>query len=159
MANETDASKAARVGTSKFAARADHEHRLPPGYLNHTHSYTANDIAYGDDKVKDVLDDIAEYDTDNDEYAVNVPPPKEPSSSSQTTSGASGGTTATSYNSTPAFTAGNGSIEICLACRSSQNGITGHIFFRPFKITSDGRIYSIGGEKQAVAAFADWQQV
>ena len=156
VANESNTDKAARVGTSMFAARADHEHRLPSGYLNHSHSYTANDIAYGDDKVKDVLDDIAEYDSDNDEYVAIVTPPKEPTASTQTTSGATGGTNAATYDSTAAFTAGSGSIEICLACRSTQNGQTGHIFFRPFKITNDGRIYSIGGENQAVAAFADW---
>lgn len=49
--------------------------------------------------------------------------------------------------------AGGAGVVIYLACRAVDDGASGSIFFRPFTISSDGRIYSIGGESTSQLNF------
>lgn len=48
---------------------------------------------------------------------------------------------------------GDSGAVVYLACRSAYDGADGSIFFRPFMISGDGRIYSIGPESGDFVSF------
>ena len=63
------------------------------------------------------------------------------------TSGYNGNAGTTPLSNTHTF--GVQGATISLACRSTDDGADGAVFFRTFTIAEDGRIYQIGGESSA----------
>ncbi|MGN0851859.1 MAG: hypothetical protein ACI4Q3_00620 [Kiritimatiellia bacterium] len=73
----------------------------------------------------------------------------EPDTTSEITSGANTQASRAPLTSNWGATFGNAGgdgVVVYLACRAVDDGANGSIYFRPFTISSDGRIYSIGNE-------------
>lgn len=84
-----------------------------------------------------------------------------PAAPTSTTPMPSGFDTTTSHSKVGGtFTAGppgGAGIVVELCCRGMDDGIDGTIFWRPFTITSDGRIYAIAAESDAMGMRTDQQ--
>ncbi len=161
LANESNTDKAARVGTSMFAARADHEHRMPQmnfAAADHTHAATA--ITYGGTgagatlHVSDALDAVVAKNADNDGYILK-PPASPQGSPGSATSGSQTGQQGTGDSTSYDFTTTQSAyVEIFAVTRATVSGAFITLRFRPLIISPDGRIVSIGAESRNVASVA-----
>lgn len=70
--------------------------------------------------------------------------PQSPTNPKQFTSGYNGNNGTSQLTDTHTFGAQGATVQ--LACRSTDDGADGAVFFRTFTIASDGRIYAIGTE-------------